>query len=202
MRGENKKRLVECFVCFVCFFVFFFFNDTATTEIYTLSLHDALPISQNAINFWNEDKTQDEHVITHCYRFESVQVLDHSLLYAASTSKLQLVLISTTKDGCGIRGKAETVAKYKHDWGSVGSLAVLEHSLYASHRQGIDEISLITHELLRIVTQGVSYSAPSPSIVEYEGGILYTNTASHCVMLWSKKEGTVKCFARNTWQSW
>src|SRR5205823_14308165 len=37
---------------FVLFFVvlfhllfFFFFNDTATTEIYTLSLHDALPIS-------------------------------------------------------------------------------------------------------------------------------------------------------------
>src|SRR2546421_820814 len=27
------------------FFVLFFFNDTATTEIYTLSLHDALPIS-------------------------------------------------------------------------------------------------------------------------------------------------------------
>src|SRR2546430_8390282 len=28
-----------------CIFFFFFFNDTATTEIYTLSLHDALPIS-------------------------------------------------------------------------------------------------------------------------------------------------------------
>src|SRR6266705_4883338 len=27
------------------FSIFFFFNDTATTEIYTLSLHDALPIS-------------------------------------------------------------------------------------------------------------------------------------------------------------
>src|SRR5258708_18609668 len=27
------------------FFFFFFFNDTATTEIYTLPLHDALPIS-------------------------------------------------------------------------------------------------------------------------------------------------------------
>src|SRR6266536_4741192 len=26
------------------YFIFFFFNDTATTEIYTLSLHDALPI--------------------------------------------------------------------------------------------------------------------------------------------------------------
>src|SRR5690348_6758629 len=29
---------------FFIFFFFFFFNDTATTEIYTLSLHDALPI--------------------------------------------------------------------------------------------------------------------------------------------------------------
>src|SRR2546427_10872288 len=28
----------------LCVFIFFFFNDTATTEIYTLSLHDALPI--------------------------------------------------------------------------------------------------------------------------------------------------------------
>src|SRR6266540_7312276 len=30
---------------FSIFLFFFFFNDTATTEIYTLSLHDALPIS-------------------------------------------------------------------------------------------------------------------------------------------------------------
>src|SRR2546430_12405560 len=33
---------------FLC--VFFFFNDTATTEIYTLSLHDALPISVGAVS--------------------------------------------------------------------------------------------------------------------------------------------------------
>src|SRR3989442_8858834 len=31
------------------FFFFFFFNDTATTEIYTLSLHDALPISSSIV---------------------------------------------------------------------------------------------------------------------------------------------------------
>src|SRR4051794_41233809 len=30
---------------------FFFFNDTATPEIYTLSLHDALPISQAVVKF-------------------------------------------------------------------------------------------------------------------------------------------------------
>src|SRR2546430_15683771 len=36
-------------VLFILFaFFFFFFNDTATTEIYTLSLHDALPISWSA----------------------------------------------------------------------------------------------------------------------------------------------------------
>src|SRR5258705_4164980 len=29
--------------------MFFFFNDTATTEIYTLSLHDALPISRQSV---------------------------------------------------------------------------------------------------------------------------------------------------------
>ena len=32
------------------FIFFFFFNDTATTEIYTLSLHDALPIWRVRIN--------------------------------------------------------------------------------------------------------------------------------------------------------
>src|SRR5205085_10337467 len=33
----------HCF-CFLCLLFFFFFNATPTTEIYTLSLHDALPI--------------------------------------------------------------------------------------------------------------------------------------------------------------
>src|SRR2546427_3545634 len=39
---------------------FFFFNDTATTEIYTLSLHDALPISLRRLlpGSWAEGKHQ------------------------------------------------------------------------------------------------------------------------------------------------
>src|SRR3989449_7767350 len=36
---------------FCLYSLFFFFNDTATTEIYTLSLHDALPISQILAEF-------------------------------------------------------------------------------------------------------------------------------------------------------
>src|SRR3712207_7204050 len=39
--------------------MFFFFNDTATTEIYTLSLHDALPILQ-ADNQRNDQQAQQE----------------------------------------------------------------------------------------------------------------------------------------------
>src|SRR2546427_4613563 len=42
----------------LCFF-FFFFNDTATTEIYTLSLHDALPISQVETIHHGETDQQD-----------------------------------------------------------------------------------------------------------------------------------------------
>src|SRR6266581_2214378 len=39
-------------VLFFFCFLFFFFNDTATTEIYTLSLHDALPISATWTRAW------------------------------------------------------------------------------------------------------------------------------------------------------
>ena len=38
-------RVREINYLVVIMYLFFFFHDTATTEIYTLSLHDALPIS-------------------------------------------------------------------------------------------------------------------------------------------------------------
>src|SRR2546429_10026717 len=44
-----------CLLLFVVvgrYWFFFFFNDTATTEIYTLSLHDALPICAQAESRW------------------------------------------------------------------------------------------------------------------------------------------------------
>src|ERR1039458_9646636 len=41
--GVHQPPMGACYVLVFAFF-FFFFNDTATTEIYTLSLHDALPI--------------------------------------------------------------------------------------------------------------------------------------------------------------
>ena len=47
-----------------CVYCFFFFNDTATTEIYTLSLHDALPILINATRYCRRHNyltNHDEH---------------------------------------------------------------------------------------------------------------------------------------------
>src|SRR2546425_10792157 len=41
-----------CSLPFYVLLFFFFFNDTATTEIYTLSLHDALPICLQAPGPW------------------------------------------------------------------------------------------------------------------------------------------------------
>src|SRR3712207_9193567 len=47
---------------------FFFFNDTATTEIYTLSLHDALPISSRTKGFSSSKRRTK-------YHFDADQVL-------------------------------------------------------------------------------------------------------------------------------
>src|SRR2546430_17163012 len=54
--------LSDCVHVMLLFF-FFFFNDTATTEIYTLSLHDALPILASAPARLRQDQTlyQKEH---------------------------------------------------------------------------------------------------------------------------------------------
>src|SRR5689334_25417624 len=63
-------------ICIILCFFFFFFNDTATTEIYTLSLHDALPISKN-FNFTERYKLQ--------FRAEFYNVFNHTMLDRKST---------------------------------------------------------------------------------------------------------------------
>src|SRR2546427_5001464 len=47
--------VVMLLLCSILLF-FFFFNDTATTEIYTLSLHDALPISPPLQDVWRRPR--------------------------------------------------------------------------------------------------------------------------------------------------
>src|SRR5207248_10369857 len=74
---------ILCFILFFFFFLFiliflfffFFFNDPATTEIYTLSLHDALPIS--------------DHPHQHVLRHASPDVRDGRERSEEHTSELQ-----------------------------------------------------------------------------------------------------------------
>src|SRR5256885_2318492 len=62
------------------FSFFFFFNDTATTEIYTLSLHDALPIFSHMLDCQFYDLNPSGHHLTNI------------LLHAANTVLIFLVL--------------------------------------------------------------------------------------------------------------
>src|SRR5436190_15084289 len=69
--------LAYTFSCHHCFF-FFFFNDTATTEIYTLSLHDALPISSllRVARLCNIEKDRTNHVRRFLTCFENSKPLE------------------------------------------------------------------------------------------------------------------------------
>src|SRR2546430_12558055 len=73
--------------------LFFFFNDTATTEIYTLSLHDALPISAPECRQYLLRQAFEEAIHTHAYQniVESLR-LDEGEVFNRSeehTSELQ-----------------------------------------------------------------------------------------------------------------
>src|SRR5438477_10131309 len=56
--GESYRSLHDCLHC--CSSDLFFFNDPATTEIYTLSLHDALPICAGAVRRGDHDRCADQ----------------------------------------------------------------------------------------------------------------------------------------------
>src|SRR3712207_8689862 len=74
----------------------FFFNDTATTEIYTLSLHDALPIFEDV----NKDGRADLTL-----QFERDQLVKNGDITKATT---QLVVLATQQDGCRqLSGRSE-----------------------------------------------------------------------------------------------
>src|SRR5258707_7110688 len=70
---------------------FFFFNDTATTEIYTLSLHDALPISKGTASFlvpaasWLQTYTGGWHAVFVVAAVANITVAATALLDRKST---------------------------------------------------------------------------------------------------------------------
>src|SRR6266404_9672144 len=85
------------FLYFLFFVFFFFFNDTATTEIYTLSLHDALPIFLPAARWHRhrQDRGQpEERSEEHTSELQSLAYIVCRLLL----EKKKKIIIYTLKE--------------------------------------------------------------------------------------------------------
>ena len=103
--------VIHCFSCFL----YFFFNDTATTEIYTLSLHDALPISKHQL-----------HVIgKHQYKgnLESVFYPYSLSALAEFVGSMDVTLIAGRHPphGWTLGGIIKTIQATRTTWGLMGS---------------------------------------------------------------------------------
>ena len=91
----------------VCFF-FFFFNDTATTEIYTLSLHDALPIyvvfHRSHIKTLEESfqrreaRLQDETELLITQHNEKLRMLDTEKSDIQTSNMRKITMLETSKE--------------------------------------------------------------------------------------------------------
>src|SRR5256886_12404262 len=93
------------------FFMFFFFNDTATTEIYTLSLHDALPISSSPMRrptgrpcccrCWHRTSASRRRSEEHTSELQSQSNLVCRLLLEKKKQPHQLQTWATSPDATG-----------------------------------------------------------------------------------------------------
>ena len=144
-------------------------------------------LSPTAINFWDSS--------IEGFEFEALEVVDSCLIYAACRSKQQIVAVTCTSDGYGLRGDVGVVIDYQRQWGSVGSMTILDDSIYVTHRQGIEEVSLTTLAKVRIISSGPDYTSFAPSIAKYKSGLLFPDPQSHRILRWIKNQGRVEVFA-------
>src|SRR6266478_4479256 len=104
-----------CFIFFF-FFFFFFFNDTATTEIYTLSLHDALPIcgeaDRLAVGGGARGQPADVFGVA-CHRSE-----EHTSELQSQSNLVCRLLLEKKKIVAAADPRAEATQRYAADFGT------------------------------------------------------------------------------------
>src|SRR5438046_5213936 len=100
--------------------LFFFFNDTATTEIYTLSLHDALPISTRRGSRWHSRKPAGRRPserfrwAPRCFgtaRWSCVRSEEHTSELQSLTNLVCRLLLEKKKNKNNIIGMTENVTQ-------------------------------------------------------------------------------------------
>src|SRR2546429_5470829 len=83
------------------FLLFFFFNDTATTEIYTLSLHDALPICRGGSAWVHE----------HLHRGATVQVRGPRNHFPLDEGASHLILVRSEEHTSELQSRLHLVCR-------------------------------------------------------------------------------------------
>src|SRR3712207_9182993 len=92
-------------------FLFFFFNDTATTEIYTLSLHDALPILMQTVALLEifpevRDRYQTRFKYIHVDEYQDTNHAQYRLVNILAAGHRNLCVVGDD-DQCLIEGTLE-----------------------------------------------------------------------------------------------
>src|SRR6266705_4015414 len=107
-------------ISFVFFLLFFFFNDTAPTEIYTLSLHDALPIRRltAAVGFryaWDEAIRQYAHPTGLVILTPQGRIARYLFGVDYAPKDLRLALLESAGGGIGTLADRLLLLCYRYD---------------------------------------------------------------------------------------
>src|SRR5256885_7628056 len=86
-------------------FLFFFFNDTATTEIYTLSLHDALPI------LVHDDRVLDHGALVHPHAPPEDRVADRGPLHQRALGDVGVVHVRSEEHTSELQSPCNLVCR-------------------------------------------------------------------------------------------
>src|SRR2546427_2744917 len=107
---------------------FFFFNDTATTEIYTLSLHDALPISTPEpappaiavpVPFFEAHELAAHQGDRKSTRLNSSHSQISYAVFCLKKKKHSVPVLAHSSDGgCALLGKVSLIALHASPWKS------------------------------------------------------------------------------------
>src|SRR2546421_12701654 len=111
--------------------IFFFFNDTATTEIYTLSLHDALPISSKL--------TEDgERLLDYARRIVKLNVETIAAFSDELTGRVRLGVPDDYAD----RYLPEIMARFSRAYPAIELTVICEETVCLLERVKANEIDL------------------------------------------------------------